>query len=64
MRKWEDSLNERLAASPEYVVEYLRAVLEESDAKALRLALRHIAETQLSQSKKSSDEDQSGLANG
>ncbi len=50
MRKWEDSLKERLAASPEYAVEYLSAVLEENDPEALRLALQHVAETQGAQS--------------
>jgi len=44
MRRWEDSLKERLAASPEYAAEYLNAVLEENDPQALRLALRHVAE--------------------
>jgi DNA-binding phage protein len=44
MRKWEDSLKERLAASPEYAAEYLSAVLEENDPEALRLALQHVAE--------------------
>lgn len=44
MRRWEDSLKERLAASPEYAAEYLNAVLEEHDPQALRLALRYVAE--------------------
>ena len=44
MRKWEDSLKERLAASPAFAAEYLSAVLEENDPAALRLALRHVAE--------------------
>ncbi len=46
MKKWEDSLKERLAASPEYAAEYLSAVLEENDPEALRLALQHVAEAQ------------------
>ena len=44
MRKWEDSLRERLAASEDYAVEYLNAVLEEDDPQAFLLALRHVAE--------------------
>ena len=46
MKSWEDSLKERLAASPEYAAEYLSAVLEENDPEALRLALQHVAEAQ------------------
>ena len=46
MKKWEDSLKERLAASPEYAAEYLSAVLEENDPETLRLALQHVAEAQ------------------
>lgn len=44
MRQWEDSLRERLAASPEYADEYLNAVLEENDPQAVSLALRHVAD--------------------
>jgi DNA-binding phage protein len=44
VRKWEDSLKERLSGSSEYVNEYLNAVLEETDPEALRLALQHVAE--------------------
>lgn len=51
MKKWEDSLKERLADSSEYAAEYLSAVLEENDLEALRLALQHVAEVQSSQSK-------------
>ena len=50
MRKWEDSLKERLAVSPEYAAEYLSAVLEENDPEALRLALQHVAEARGAQS--------------
>jgi hypothetical protein len=46
MTRWEDSLKERLAASPEYAAEYLNAVLEENDPQALRLALRYVAKAQ------------------
>lgn len=44
MRTWEESLRERLAASPEYAAEYLNAVLEENDPQAFLLALRHVAD--------------------
>lgn len=46
MKRWEDTLKERLAASPEYAAEYLSAVLEENDNEALHHALQHVAETQ------------------
>lgn len=64
MKKWEDSLKERLADSSEYAAEYLSAVLEENDPEALRLALQHVAEVQGSQSKRSSFDDRSDRANG
>ncbi len=44
MRMWEESLRERLTASPDYAAEYLNAVLEENDPQAFLLALRHVAE--------------------
>lgn len=44
MRTWEESLRERLAASPEYAAEYLNAILEENDPQAFLLALRHVAD--------------------
>lgn len=55
MRTWEESLRERLAASPEYAAEYLNAVLEENDSQAFLLALRHVAEANGGLSKLASD---------
>ena len=55
MRKWEDSLQERLASSPEYAAEYLNAVLEENDPQAFLLALRHVADANGGVSKLAAD---------
>jgi DNA-binding phage protein len=52
MKKWEDSLKERLVASPNYAAEYLIAVLEESDPETLCLALQHVADAQGTQLKR------------
>lgn len=55
MRKWEESLRERLAVSPEYAAEYLNAVLEENDPQAFLLALRHVADANGGVSKLAAD---------
>lgn len=55
MRTWEESLRERLAASPEYAAEYLNAVLEEHDPQAFLLALRHVADANGGVSKLAAD---------
>lgn len=55
MRTWEESLLERLAASPEYAAEYLNATLEENDPQAFLLALRHVADANGGVSKLAAD---------
>jgi probable addiction module antidote protein len=55
MRTWEESLRERLSASPEYAAEYLNAVLEENDPQAFLLALRHVADANGGVSKLATD---------
>jgi DNA-binding phage protein len=64
MKKWEDSLKERLVASRDYAAEYLSAVLEENDPEVLRLALQHVADAQGTHLGKSPFDDRSDLANG
>lgn len=55
MRTWEESLRDRLAASPEYAAEYLGAMLEENDPQAFLLALHHVADANSGISKPVSD---------
>lgn len=62
-KTWDELLNAKLAASPEFAMGYLNAAVAENHPPALLIALRHVVEARggLGELAKHADPDRAGL---